>query len=52
MPIDNYSILSLQITNAKHPVFTGCFALVVLKSEISQNFNEIIGEIEKWAEIC
>jgi len=25
--------------------------LVVLKSEISQNFNGIIEEIEKWAEI-
>jgi len=27
------------------------FLYVVLKSEISQNFNEIIGEIGKWAEI-
>jgi len=27
------------------------FLLVVLKSEISQNFYEIIGEIERWAEI-
>jgi len=27
------------------------FNLVVLKSEISQNFDGIIEEIEKWAEI-
>jgi len=27
------------------------FICVVLRSEISQNFNEIIGEIGKWAEI-
>jgi len=27
------------------------FSSVVLKSEISQNFNEIVGEIERWVEI-
>lgn len=27
------------------------FKFAVLKSEICQNFNEIVGEIEKWAEI-
>lgn len=27
------------------------FLLVVLKSDISQNFDGIIGEIDKWAEI-
>jgi hypothetical protein len=36
----------------KYPaVYVGCFCFVVLKSEISQNFNEIIGEIEKWVKI-
>jgi hypothetical protein len=34
----------IKLVNANFPI-------VVLKSEISQNFNEIIGEIEKWAEI-
>jgi|GEM_PF-2280918 hypothetical protein len=27
------------------------FYYVVLKSDISQNFDEIIGEIERWAEV-
>jgi len=27
------------------------FLFVVLRSEICQNFDGIIGEIEKWAEI-
>jgi hypothetical protein len=27
------------------------FIFVVLKSQVSENFNEIIEEIEKWREI-
>jgi hypothetical protein len=41
----------LRIANKKYPVNTGYFLLVVLKSKIYQNFDGIIGEIGKWAEI-
>ena len=30
---------------------SGLFKFVVLKTDISQNFDGIIGEIEKWAEV-
>lgn len=36
----------------KHPVsLLDVFLFVVLKSEISKNFDGIVGEVEKWAEI-
>lgn len=42
--------LSLILQN-KRELASASSPVVVLKSEICQNFDEIIGEIEKWVEI-
>ena len=44
-------LLAVNINQKRLRIHDVSFAFVVLSSEIYQNFNEIVREIEKWAEV-